>query len=283
MNSEKLLIIGCGDLGHRLARRVQGDFQEIVGVRRRIPSRIADNPVQYLAMDATLAADYRQLASLAPSVVVITMTPSAFTDAGYQQAYVTSCQQVCHYLGQQAVPPRLVIFVSSSRVYAQNQGETVDENSPTVPQGFAGQRLLEAEQVVRNSGLPHCIVRFSGIYGPGRSRLLNQILDGKVSRDNTITNRIHADDCAAVLAHIIRQHTADSPTVYLASDSLPVPLSEVVEWLAAEMKVPPPAALETPATLSGKYCSNRLLLKSGFVFQYPDYQQGYRQVMTGGE
>lgn len=283
MNSEKLLIIGCGDLGQRLAQRVQQDFHTIVGVRRRIPAIAGEGSIQYIAMDATSAADYAQLESLTPSVVVITMTPSAFTDEGYQQAYVTSCQQVCHYLGQQAVPPRLVIFVSSTRVYAQNQGETVDESSETVPQGFAGQRLLEAEQVVRNSGLPHCIVRFSGIYGPGRSRLLNQIRDGKISRDNSITNRIHADDCAAVLAYVIAHHTADSPNVYLASDSLPVPLSDVVEWLAAEMKAPLPASPQTVANLAGKTCSNKLLLKNGFVFQYPDYQQGYRQVLADGE
>lgn len=281
MNSEKLLIIGCGDLGQRLAQRVQQDFQRIVGVRRRIPANAG--VIQYIAMDATSAADYEQLASLAPSVVVITMTPSAFTDEGYLRAYVSSCQQVCHYLGRQAVPPRLVIFVSSTRVYAQNQGETVDESSETAPRGFAGQRLLEAEQVVRSSGLPHCIVRFSGIYGPGRSRLLNQIRDGKISRDNSMTNRIHADDCAAVLAHVIHQHTVDSPNVYLASDSLPAPLSDVVEWLAAEMKVPLPASPEAAANLSGKTCSNKLLLKSGFVFQYPDYQQGYRQVLADSE
>jgi nucleoside-diphosphate-sugar epimerase len=283
MNSEKLLIIGCGDLGQRLAHRVQQNFRSIIGVRRRIPAIVGDSAVQYIAMDATSAANYEKLGSLAPSVVVITMTPSAFTDAGYQQAYVSSCQQVCDYLGRQAVLPRLVVFVSSTRVYAQNQGEMVDENSETAPQGFAGQRLLEAEQVVRSSGLPHCIVRFSGIYGPGRSRLLNQVRDGKITRDNSITNRIHADDCAAVLAHVIDHHTADSPNVYLASDSLPAPLSDVVEWLAAEMKVSLPAAPETAPNLSGKTCSNKLLLESGFVFQYPEYQQGYRQVLASGE
>lgn len=281
MNSEKLLIIGCGDVGRRLARLVHTDFQEIVGVRRRIPSTDVDTPLRYIALDASLAEDYLLLQGINPSVVVITMTPSAYTDEGYRQAYVRSCQHICASLHQQPVPPRRVIFVSSTRVYAQHAGETVDEQSATCPESFAGQRLLEAEQVIRNSGLPHCIVRFSGIYGPGRHRLLTQVRDGHITRDNIITNRIHADDCAAVLAHLIDPRKAGSASLYLATDSHPAPLGEVVAWLAGELQVPLPLPplMDAHVAHTGKYCSNQRLLNSGFAFQYPSYQEGYYQVL----
>src|SRR5690554_1036446 len=127
VNSEKLLIIGCGDIGHRLAERLSPDHYQITGLRRHPP---APNPrVHYLAADA---ADPVALASALTEsfdVVVITLTPSQRTEAGYHQAYVLSCQNLVQALGRQTQPPRLVIFVSSTSVYGQTGGEWVDEHS----------------------------------------------------------------------------------------------------------------------------------------------------------
>lgn len=282
MNSEKLLIIGCGDIGHRLAERLSPDHYQITGLRRHPP---APNPrVHYLAADA---ADPVALASALTEsfdVVVITLTPSQRTEAGYHQAYVLSCENLVQALDRQAQPPRLVIFVSSTSVYGQTGGEWVDEHSPTEPRRATAHRLLEAEKVIAESGFPHCIVRFSGIYGPGRNRLVEQVRQGRAILSARYTNRIHADDCAGVLAHLIeRQRTGESiDTLYLASDDEPAPMAEVVNWLAMHLRVDwARFAPDAREATDNKRCANHRLRASGYDFCYPDYRAGYSALLEG--
>src|SRR5690606_24982960 len=102
-------------------------------------------------------------------------------------------------------PVRRVLFASSTAVYGQDDGSWVDETSPTEPRRFTGRCLLEAEALLAGSGLGFSNVRFAGIYGPGRGRLLSQVLDGSAvfGSEPHITNRIHRDDCAGFLQHLI--------------------------------------------------------------------------------
>lgn len=302
MDSQKLLIVGCGDLGERLVRRLDIPFTDILGLRRNPPSPMPSGLLRYLAMDAADPAQWRSLAGFHPGVIVITMTPDAMSDEAYRRAYVTVCNCLIHYLREERWQPQLVLFVSSTRVYGALDGP-VDEQSPVVPEGFAGQRLLEAEARIRDSGLPFCILRFSGIYGRdrvsrdrlapgtasanaasrGRTGLLAQVIQGRVQRPNHITNRIHADDCAAVLAHLIRlqRQGRKLAPVYLTSDDCPAPLGEVCDWLAGQLGVAPPVlTLPAGGVVSGKRCDNRLLKTTGFRFTYPDYRSGYQPLLT---
>lgn len=282
VNSEKLLIIGCGDIGQRLAERLNPDHYHITGLRRR-PA--ASSPrVRYLAADAADLGSLTCALTESFDVVVITLTPSQRTDAGYHRGYVLSCENLVQALGRQARPPRLVIFVSSTSVYGQTDGEWVDERSPTEPQRATAHRLLEAENVIAESGFAHCIVRFSGIYGPGRNRLVEQVRRGQATLSARLTNRIHADDCAAVLAHLIERQRAGEAidTLYLASDNEPAPMAEVVNWLAMHLRVD--WAKCEPDARSGagnKRCDNRRLRASGFEFRYPDYRAGYGALLEG--
>jgi len=93
------------------------------------------------------------------------------------------------------------------------------------------------------------------------------------------SNRIHADDCARVLAFLIerwQQGVLPSPC-YVATDNAPTQLGDVWQWLGQQMKVdnvvPEKQWRDQPA--SGKRCSNQLLQSEGFSFLYPDFQAGY--------
>ena len=101
--------------------------------------------------------------------------------------------------------PRLIVFVSSTSVYGQKDASWVNEDSPAEPVSYSGKRLLEAEQLLLDSPHTICNVRFSGIYGPGRQRLIRQVIEGHGTAKEPLlySNRIHADDCAGVLAHLI--------------------------------------------------------------------------------
>lgn len=286
MNSEKLsekrvLILGCGDIGERLAGQLPAEQFQVTGLRRHPPATDTAN-VHYRACDVTDRAALAASLGEGFAQIVITMTPAERSDEGYRRAYVATCENLLHSLRAQKQTPELIVFVSSSGVYGQHDGSWVDETSPAEPANFSGKRLLEAEQLIATSGFAYCIVRFSGIYGPGRNRLIEQVRQGRAVLSGSYTNRIHADDCAGVLAHLLQRQARGQSVahLYLASDSKPAPMAEVVAWLSMQLKTDRAIfAPEQPSERGNKRCSNQRLLASGFQLRYPDYQQGYSAVL----
>ncbi len=281
--SEKLLILGCGDLGRRLAERAAEVGYQTTGVRRSLP----DESPAYLTYVGADTSSLSQLEkALAPNfdVVVITMTPDERSDEGYRKAYVQTCENLNMALQNQLQSPRLVIFVSSTGVYGQNDGSWVDETSETKPERFSGRRLLEAERRIANCGFAHCIVRFSGIYGPGRNQLLNQVKEGRASLKSRYSNRIHSEDCVGVLLHLMERQRREQPidNLYVASDDEPAPMAEVVNWLSMELEVDQ-ARFEPDESNLGKRCSNKRLKSSGYEFRYPDYKAGYSSILENAD
>lgn len=277
--TEKLLIIGCGDIGQRLAQQLAPLGYDITGLRRRACS---DLPyLRYRQCDVTQTGQLQSILADGFDVVVISMTPAERSDAGYQQAYVESCQQLVAGLLGQTKAPRLILFVSSTAVYGQNDGSWVDETSPTLPEGFSGKRLLEAEQVLLTSGYNSTILRFSGIYGPGRNRLIEQVINQRASASPHYTNRIHVEDCAGVLAHLI-ELAKDQPLepVYLATDSSPTPMVEVVSWIAQQLGISDFLAADAVNERGNKRIGNQRLLSTGYTLRYPDFRLGYRELIA---
>lgn len=281
---EKLLILGCGDLGQRLATELESKPYQITGVRR---SPATDQgKLQYRQLDLHHGDQLNQLCREPWDVLVITLTPSERSDQGYKRTYVDTCAQLTAALKANGARPRLILFVSSTGVYGQNDGSWVDELSPTQPDSFSGRRLLEAEAIIAQSGFPYCIVRFSGIYGPGRRRLIDQVRQGQAPGGTGFTNRIHAWDCARCLAHLLeRQKIQPLDSLYLASDSNPSPMNEVTQWLAQQMGVNTTVANDpakfngSPGERSNKRICNRRLLDAGFQLLYPDFRLGYAELL----
>lgn len=270
---KRVLLISCGDIGLRLAARLPEQDYQVHALRRDISALPAGiEGIQWDLNNSDGLAE--RIAGF--DVVVITPVPNSRDEAGYRQAYETNIRAIVQALER----PELVILVSSSRVYHQNQGEWVDENSPCQPADYRGKSLLAGEEILRQSRLPHCIVRFSGIYGPGRRWLLRQVQSGEWhAGDANYSNRIHSEDCAAVLAHLINAKVEGKTLadLYLASDCEPAPLYEVKRWLAAEqgLDFPPPGEMKA----GGRRCSNRRLLSSGYRFIYPTFREGYAELV----
>merc|ERR1711879_367047 len=111
----------------------------------------------------------------------------------------------------------------------------VDETSEPQPSSFAGQELLAAEQALLKHAIPGTIVRFTGIYGPGRNRMIEQARHGGHCdpEPSVWTNRIHRDDCVGVLLLLIEKTLAGDTLddVYLATDDAPATLYDVLEWM----------------------------------------------------
>ncbi|MEQ5803809.1 SDR family oxidoreductase [Halomonas sp. H10-9-1] len=278
------LILGCGDIGTALGRRLQEAGQRVIGARRNVQA-LADSGLETAAIDLT---DPSSLAALPDAeIVVYVASADRFEEAAYRAAYPEGLAATLAEFGTREVPPRHVFFVSSTSVYAQRDGETVDETSPTEPTGFAGQLMYEAERVLLEHTLPGSVVRFSGIYGPGRDRLIRQVGEGRIAPPSPAmyTNRIHRDDCAGVLAHLIGR-VLDGEAVdelYLATDCEPAPLHDVMAWLAKQLKVEATETIQSPLRRrASKRCSNARLLESGYQFRYSSFREGYAQVLREG-
>ena len=278
----KILFIGCGDIAQRAAGLIKGG-QQCYGLRRS-----SKGLPRYITPITADAADPKQLLSIATDgfdIWVVTMTPGEFTRQAYEQSYLAVAHAVAETVAAVSNPPKFIIWVSSTSVYGDCAGEWVDETIKPNPVTFSGEILLQAEQVIKELTCCNTIVRFSGIYGPGRTRLIDQVRSGK-GRPQTPqqwSNRIHADDCGAVLAHLINLFASGKPIeqVYLASDSQPVTQHEIRQWLAKRLSVN--LVEESVATGPVRRCSNRLLLESGFSFRYPSYKQGYAALLENHE
>ncbi|MBC6427674.1 MAG: sugar nucleotide-binding protein [Cellvibrionales bacterium] len=278
MAAHKILLIGFGALNQQLARLLRERGGDLLAVRRS-GGRAAG--VDLRALDAT---DWESLARLLrderPAQAVITLTPDERSAAGYRRCYLQAARALVAAAADAGQRPA-VLFVSSTSVYAQNRGELVNESSACRPRRFNGQVLLEAEQCLLNSELPTSAVRFSGIYGPGRHWLIEQSLrDAPAANSMQWTNRIHIDDCARVLAHLLAMPVARRRSIYVASDSEPVLRGEVQNWIRARFGLPA-IDMAQAGEVSGKRCDNRRLLESGFVFEYPSYREGLVGVIEG--
>lgn len=271
----KILLIGCGDIAIRLAARLSPQHFECHGLRRR-PEHLPSG-IRPIAWDLGRAEGLdERIAGF--DIVVVTLVPASRDAAGYQQAYIENMDKIVTGLETASQKPKLVLFISSTSVYGQSQGEWIDETAPTEPGNFRGRSILEGEELLRQSSLEHCVVRFSGIYGPGRDRLIRQVQNGESSeRDADFSNRIHAEDCAGVLAHLIEKKFRSEPLeeIYLASDCEPVRLFEVKCWLAEQLGLSQDRWSPSTAEAGGKRICNSRLLTSGYELTFPTFKQGY--------
>ena len=204
MSAPSVVIAGCGDVGSRLASQLLASEWEVHGLRRDI-SRLPDGVIG-------IAGDLfnKDCPDTWPigggDYLVYCAAATDHDEAGYRAAYVQGLQHVLEWLKDYGQEPKHLLFVSSSSVYGQQQGEWVDETSETQAKGYSGQVMLEAEQIALNSGIAASIVRLTGIYGPGREWLLTQVRQGyRVAIDPPLYgNRIHVDDAAGLLAFLLR-------------------------------------------------------------------------------
>jgi len=283
MSAPSVVIAGCGDVGGRLATQLLALGWEVHGLRRTI-SRLPEGVIG-IAGDLFNEECPDTWPVGGVDYLVYCATATDHDEVGYRAAYVQGLQHVLEWLNDYGQEPKQLLFVSSSSVYGQQNGEWVDESSPTQAGGYSGQVMLEAEQVALESGVPASVVRLTGIYGPGREWLLSQVRQGyRVAIDPPLYgNRIHADDAAGLLAFLL-QHVEQGGVLdkcYIGVDDAPAPLAEVVGWLREYLGVTEWAEDASVRRAGSKQCSNARAKALGWVPSYPSYREGYAAILKG--
>ena len=280
----KILIAGCGDIGCQLGSLLSEQGHTIYGLRRNIeaiPNTIT--PIQ-----ADLSTSLPELPKDLDYVFYIA-SAGKYKDSAYYQAYVSGVKHTLQALKGQKI--KRIFFISSSSVFGQSEGEKVDESSPTTDSNFSTKRLLEGEELIFNSDFNSTVIRFGGIYGPGRTHLIDLVQDGKAHcMEDVWSNRIHSEDCVGMLAHLMnldiqQPNTLDS--LYIGVDNQPSPSCEVYDWLAEQLCVPDVEHIEPKESSrqmrSNKRLSNARIRETGYEFIYPSYQDGYQKILESLE
>lgn len=286
-----VLIAGCGDLGTEVGLRFARLGHTVVGLRRNatmLPAEIFGQAVDLSTTKPVIPGD--------TEFVVVAISAGSPTVEAYRAAYLKGLGNLLdalatHDENSAGVTHRRVLLVSSTAVYDVNDGSRVDEQTPANAKPGTDSIVLDAERMLHQRLPTATVLRLAGIYGPGRERLIDQVRGGaQLSAQSRHTNRIHRDDAAAAIVHLLLRPEPPAP-LYLGVDNAPVTANEVVTFLAAELGLPAPTLKPKPAPSEpetresqrggDKLLSNQLLLQTGFTFSYPSYREGYRALLAG--
>ena len=194
-------------------------------------------------------------------------------------------------------PEPLFIYVSSTGVYGDADGDWVDETTSCRPLREGGKACLAAEEAIANHHLaPRSVVlRLAGIYGPDRIPRGDALRRGEPidAPADGYLNLIHVDDAAQVVLAVEQAAAAGkvaTPQTYCVSDGHPGLRREYYAELARLLEAPPPRFVEpspsSPAAAraaADKRISNAKLLKDiRPTLRYPSFREGLAAIIRGG-
>lgn len=271
---KRVLIAGCGYVGAATAKLFQAAGWAVEGWTRSGKAAVEPGPdCRVRAVDLGDANQVRSAADEFDLVIHCASTRGGGAEA-YRRIYLEGARHLCQRFDQAAI-----LFVSSTSVYAQRDGEWVTEESAARPEQETGRILREAEDLVLARG--GTIARLAGLYGPGRSALLQRVLRGEAVVDpsnDRFVNQLHRDDAAGALFFLGNGEGAGHDQIYNVADDVPLPLSECYRWLAAKLDRPlPPVGSEPPPRRRGetnKRVSNRKLRQAGWLPAFPSFIEG---------
>lgn len=277
------LIVGCGYLGSRVGARLKERGGRVIGTVRTA-ARAA--MIRKMGIEP-LIADVLDPATIDPFPAVDRVFYSVGFDrnagVAFRTVYVDGLGAA---LGRLADRAGRLVYASSTGVYGQDDGGWVDEDSPTDPTHESGRVVLDAETMLKEAaarlGLPVVIVRFSGLYGPGRipRRVALERGEPIVGDPERPLNLVHVDDAAeATIAALDR---GEPGRTYLVSDDRPIARREYYATVAKLLGAPAPRFVQpepgSPEALreeSSKRISNhRMRIELGVSLAYPDINAG---------
>jgi nucleoside-diphosphate-sugar epimerase len=267
----KILIAGCGYVGQAAAKLFHIAGWSVEGWTKS-ESQVV-RPYRLRSVDLSDAHQVAEAAGEFDAIVHCASTRGGDAQA-YCRIYFDAAQNLIR-----TFPNSTILFTSSTSVYAQQDGEWVTEESETKPVRDTSRILLQVEKLVlENNGI---VMRLAGIYGPGRSALLDKFLNGRsgVEKDYFV-NQVHRDDIATAMFLLLGDQS--SPTgIFNVSDGNPISANDCYRWLAERLGARTPAAasptspsLERKRGNTNKRVSNAKMRDFGWRIRFPTFAEG---------
>jgi nucleoside-diphosphate-sugar epimerase len=193
----------------------------------------------------------------------------------YRAAYVTANRALLEAAARCGA--RKLVYTGSTGVFGQRDGSLVTEATPPAPGSPTAEVLVEAERLVRGAapGVPACLLRLSGLYGPGRSGVLQRVRSGAMALgpgDDAFMNWCQLDDAVAfVLAALDRGVPG---AAYHGSDAAPPLRREVIGWVAQQLGVEPGRSEVAAGGPNRRIDSAWTRQQLGVTLRYPTFRDG---------
>jgi nucleoside-diphosphate-sugar epimerase len=267
----KVLIAGCGFVGLAAARLFLTQGWTVAGCSHSEESaaRLIGEPFPVRSCDISDLESLRRHKEWQGLDAVVHCASSGRGGAdAYRRVYLAGLKNLHEVLG-----PRMLVFTSSTSVYAQTDGAWVTEESEAAPDRETGRVLREAEDFLLERG--GTVTRLAGIYGPGRSVLLRKFFEGEARIEGEGTrwiNQAHRDDIASALARLVMNGATG---LFNVADDHPMTQRTIYEWLAKRFGYPtPPSGPIDPDRKRGwtsKQVSNAKLRALGWAPRFPSF------------
>lgn len=283
-----IFIVGCGDVGLRVAERwkKQGVMLSALARSSESAACLFQQGITPITGDLDAAETLQNLPLSGAWIYYFAPPPLSGVVDSRMQAFISTLQSA-------KTAPLGVVYISTSGVYGDCQGAWVDEDAALAPVTDRSKRRLDAEQQLRSwgraSGVAVIVLRVGGIYGPDRlpiKRLQRQepVLE---PHQSPYSNRIHIDDLVTVLLAAIEKGQADR--VYNTCDDSPSTMSDYFFAVADSVGLVHPSTVDmqqavsvmSPAMLSyltesRRMVNRRLYDELGVTLAYPDLASGLK-------
>ncbi len=258
-------------MGRAVAQLLHANGWSVLGLtyaRESLP-QFAEDGYRVVACDI---ADRAALATIASPDRIDLVVHCASSRRGgiaeYRRVYLEGARALT-----QILRPHHFIFTSSTSVYPQVNGEWVNEESEAEPVRETARTLRETEELTLAAN--GTVARLAGIYGPGRSVLLQKFFRGEAVIEGDgrrWINQVHRDDIASGLRCLAEVGACG---IFNLTDDQPLAQRDVYARLSAMFDRPlPPSGqidLNRKRAWTSKRVSNAKLRKLGWAPRYPSF------------
>lgn len=280
----KFLVIGQGAIGAQVSNWLADNACDITGLARQDKDTYPlTEEVKFLQVDVTKLTQEQTKNMADFTHIAIIVTPDDYSEEGYEQSYYSIAKKIT-----EMTLPKLqrLVFISSTGVYGQNNGELVDENTPPkLPTRVSSQIILRTEQLLQEVFKSACvIIRPSGIYGCQRLMRIRKAkeINKQPMVKQAWTNRIMDTDLVNIIGRVLTMHKPKP--LYLATDHEPVTSFALTTWLCEQLNTPLPIVINKNSdeneafmkAVSGKRIVSNIPKD---WLSYPNWQLGYEYIL----
>lgn len=292
----KVFIFGCGYLGVRLADTLKNLGYEVGALTKNesYAKFLKDKGIKDVIVDRLESDSWHRLVGADYTKIINCVSSAGNGLSGYESSYYEGQASIIQWAKSQSVES--FIYTSSTSVYPENSGAWVNENSLAegVIHSDTAQILRRAENLIEKNQSyfdSYFILRLSGIYGPERHYLLNQIQTANViaGSGDYFMNMIYIDDIVSVIVKMIEAKQSLLSGIYNLSDDTPTQKETVVEWLSGQLNLATPTF--DKGLLSQRQASRKTRTKNRRIentkikealklaLKYPSYKEGYAEII----
>jgi len=297
LSGKRLVIFGCGYLGAEVARVALHEGARVEALTRN-PEKAAT--LRDAGLSNVLVADLASTswhADLAAGADLVVNTVSSGGPETYRRSYVEGMQSILGWAALGRQPVGTLVYTSSTSVYPQGEGITIDESADAPGATPNGAIIRESETVLEQAPAATIarwfILRLAGIYGPGRHHLLDQLREGALLLNGVGDHRLniaHRDDIVAAIFACLRAGPDVERGIFNVADHAPARRTEVVHWLSAQLgRAAPGFDGSTTSRRGGLPMPDRVISAKkiakvlGWRPRYPDYRAGFREILRSGD